>query len=439
MIHSVEIFLWGTRIGVASFAEDSDVANFEYDSNFIKSGIEVSPLFMPLSNQIYSFPSLSKQSFKGLPGLLSDSLPDKFGDAVIDAWLKSKGRSLDSLTPIERLCYVGKRGMGALEYVPSFSLDYDKNELIGIESMASLASAVLSKREDLHLDEEDATVASLLKFGTSAGGARAKAIIAINEKTGDICSGQISDRKEYSYWIIKFDDIENNGDHGEQDSKGFTRVEYAYYLMVINAGIKMNECRLKEDNGKYHFLTKRFDREEKTGNKIHMQTLGALAHLDFNVPKCCSYEKCVQVCMRLGLGNDELCELYRRMVFNVLAINCDDHVKNISFLMNKKGQWSLAPAYDICFSYKPDSIWVSEHQMTINGKSKDINKLDLLQCAKSMNISERKANTIINDVVASISRWKDYASIAKVKEEHIKSIGSLLEDSINKIKIGNVI
>lgn len=434
MIHSVEVFLWGTRVGVASFDEYSSAANFEYDKEFIKSGIELSPIYMPLSTQVYSFPALNKESFKGLPGMLADSLPDKFGDAVIDAWLTSKGRSLDSFTPIERLCYMGKRGMGALEYVPSLGPDVSKDNSIDIDSMVTLASDVLSKRKELHLDEKDVNVANLLQFGTSAGGARAKAIVTINEKTGEIYSGQINDKEDYSYWILKFDDVVNNGDHNESDSKGFTRVEYAYYLLATNAGIQMNECRIIEDHGKYHFLAKRFDREEKTGRKIHMQTLGAIAHLDFNTPRCCSYEIVSKICVRIGLQASEILELYRRMVFNVLAKNCDDHVKNIAFLMDRTGKWRLSPAYDICFSYKPDSIWVSEHQMTVNGKSKNIKKEDLIQCGKAMNIKESVANKIIQDVISSIKRWDEFARIANVKEEHIKSIGILLKEIISEFE-----
>ena len=429
MIHSAEVFLWGTRIGVVS-ANDSDAASFQYDKNFLTSKIELSPLAMPLGPQVYSFPTLNKESFKGLPGLLSDSLPDYFGDEIVKEFLRSEGRSLDSLTPIERLCYTGKRGMGALEFVPANGPRDDENETLDIEKMSKLASDVLSKREDLAIRKEDATAASLLKFGTSAGGARAKAIIAIDKKSGEICSGQIANKKDYSYWIIKFDEVENNGDYGLVDPKGFTRVEYAYFLMATDCGIKMNECRLYELNGKSHFMTKRFDRDENSGDKIHMQTLAALAHLDYKTPRVCSYEKLVQICYMIGLGQNEIEQIFRRMVFNCLAVNCDDHVKNVSFLMDKSGRWKLAPAYDLTFSYNPDSFWVSEHQMTVNQKSKEINSHDMLAAASFMNISEAKARLIIGEVKETLSCWPDYASAAGVKQGFIDSIGKMIADNL---------
>ncbi len=434
MIHTTEIYMWGTRIGIASFDDDDAAALFEYDSKFQNSGIELSPICMPLSNRVYSFPSLNRDTFKGLPGLLADSLPDSFGNAVIDSWLESNGRTRESFTPIERLCYMGKRGMGALEYVPANGPVTDENDTVDIDEMAELASMVLTNREKLVIKDKEMAYASLLKFGTSAGGARAKAIVAWNPVTGEIRSGQIAKQKGYDYWIVKFDEVEGNGDHGELDSKGFTRVEYAYYLMAKDAGININECRLLEDNNKYHFMTKRFDRDENTGDKIHMQTLGALAHLDYKTPGCCSYEKAAQICRTIHLGMDEIEQFYRQMVFNVLALNCDDHVKNFSFLMKRDGTWHLAPAYDLCFSYRPDSIWVSKHQMTINGKAKDINRNDLLKCAEAMSINHLKAEKIIAEVEMSVKRWPEFAREAKVKKQQCNEIEVLLAEIRKNIK-----
>ena len=417
MVNYCEVYIWGRRIGIVGYDDNDGVAKFEYDKVFLNSGIELSPIVMPLSNQVYSFGSLNKETFKGLPGMLADSLPDRYGDALINAWLSKQSRSLDSFSPIERLCYMGSRGMGALEYVPYNGPVDNKEEKLDIDNMLLLVSKILSNRKDIKIEDNDITMANLLKFGTSAGGARAKAIVAYNEKTGDICSGQISNKKGYGYWIIKFDDVDNNGDHNQKDSKDYTRIEYAYYLMAKSAGININECRLLNENGRYHFMTKRFDREEKTGEKIHMQTLGALGHFDYNVPRSCSYEKAAQICTLLNIGNDEVCELYRRMVFNVMSFNNDDHVKNISFLMNKEGKWFLAPAYDLSFSYKADSIWVGKHQMTVNGKSENIILDDMLKCAESMNIRELKAKRIIDEVCSAISKWEEFATKANVTDD----------------------
>ena len=426
MINYCEVYLWGRRIGIVGYANNDNVASFEYDKDFLRSGIELSPIVMPLSSQVYNFKSLNKETFKGLPGMLADSLPDRYGDALISAWLSKQNRTLDSFSPIERLCYMGSRGMGALEYVPYNGPVDNKEERLEIEKMLALASKILTNRNDLNVDVNDMTMASLLKFGTSAGGARAKAIIAYNEKTGDICSGQIANKKDYGYWIIKFDDVSNNGDHNEKDVNDYTRIEYAYYLMAKAAGINMNECRLLEENNRYHFMTKRFDRREKTGEKVHMQTLGAIGHYDYNVPRSCSYEKASQICTLLNIGNDEVCELYRRMVFNVLSFNNDDHVKNISFLMNKEGKWSLAPAYDLSFSYKADSIWVSRHQMTVNGKSENITYDDMLMCAQNMNIKETKAKKIIEEVKIAVNKWEDFANEAMVGKESKETIKNII-------------
>lgn len=421
-----EVFLWGTRIGVVSYEDDEKYTRFEYDKDFIRSGIELSPIVMPLNNRVYSFPTLNKETFKGLPGLLAESLPDRFGDKVFQSWLQINNRSLEDFSPIERLCYIGKRGMGALEYVPSTGPLNDEQEKIEINKMVEIASKILSNRKDLHLNENDINYANLLKFSTSAGGARAKAIISWNKETGEILSGQIANKKNFDYWIIKFDGLDNNGDKDVVDSKGYTNVEYAYYLMAKDAGININECRLLNDNGLNHFMTLRFDRERISGNKIHMLSLGGLAHFDYNAPRSCSYEMAANICLRLGIGNDEICELFRRMVFNVLAVNNDDHVKNISFLMDKKGVWSLAPAYDLSFSYKQDSYWVSEHQMTVNGISKDITYEDMLACAESMNINKTKAISIINKVKEVVSNWDKYADEAGVNSVNRNIVKKLL-------------
>lgn len=429
-VQYAEVYLWSTRVGIVSYDDNDFYARFEYDKDFLRSEIEISPIVMPLSENVYYFPNLDRQTFKGLPGLLADSLPDRFGDAIIDSWLESSGLNPYNFSPIDRLCYVGQRGMGALEFIPSTGPETTSDEIIEINKMVDVASKVLSRRKELHFSKEDIGYANLLKFSTSAGGAKAKAVVAINKKTNEICSGQISNKKGYSYWIIKFDEVTNNGDHNQIDSKGYTKVEYAYYLLAKLAKINMSECRLYENNGMHHFMTRRFDRKIDTGEKIHMQSLCGLTHIDYNEPRACSYELASKYCLKLGIGNDEICELYRRMVFNVLAINNDDHVKNISFLMDRSGKWSLAPAYDLCFSYNSNSKWVSQHQMTINNKSKDINYFDLLQCADSMNIKRTKAKQIIEDVASAVKNWKQIATKANVNQEYVELIDSMIDKQL---------
>ncbi|MCF0144918.1 MAG: type II toxin-antitoxin system HipA family toxin, partial [Firmicutes bacterium] len=395
---AAEVILWGTTIGTVLFNDETGFATFEYDRNFIKSGIELSPIAMPLSERLYTFPELPVNSFRGLPGMLADSLPDKFGNAVIDSWLKSRGRTPESFNAVERLCYTGKRGMGALEFVPALGPAYTENEPVEIDAMVKLAEDILSERENLHIAEGSNAMSQILQAGTSAGGARAKAIVAWNEKTGDIRSGQISAGEDYEYWLIKFDGLENNKDKEENDGPQHTRIEYAYYLMAKAAGISMSECRLYKENGRHHFMTKRFDRIGENGDKLHMQSLGAIAHFDYNSPGAYSYEQAAKAMRKLKTGKEDFSQLYRRMVFNAFALNCDDHVKNISFLMDRRGNWSLSPAYDVTYAYNPGGRWTSSHQMSINGKRSKITKVDLLACAEAMDLKTKEAEAIIRDV-----------------------------------------
>ena len=415
MIRKIDVVLWGSLIGSAF--EDGGRIVFSYDRDFADSHIEVSPLMMPLSKSVYFFPGLNEDTFHGLPGLLADSLPDKFGNAVIRNYLSSNGIPFERFGALDYLGYIGKRGMGALEFMPSTGPEFTAMEKIDVDRMVELASLVLKNRESLKIDSDDASLSQLLKFGTSAGGARAKAIIAYNEGTGEICSGQIRKGDGFSYWIMKFDDVERNGDHGLQDSKSYTRIEYAYYLMAKAAGIGMSECRLYEENGRAHFMTRRFDRNTEDGSKIHMQTLGSLAHLDYKTPRCCSYEMLVDICRRMKLQQNDIEKVFRVMVFNYLARNCDDHVKNFSFLMDKSGEWHLAPFYDITYSYNPASFWIGEHQMTANGKSKDATFDDFMECAKHMSIRKAKAKNICDEVVSALKSWGDFADIAGIDIE----------------------
>ena len=419
-----EVFLWNTKIGTVALPDDSHIATFQYDRDFVSSGIELSPLVMPLNRRQYSFVGLPEKTFHGLPGLLADSLPDRFGNTVINQWLAQQGRDPDSFNAVERLCYTGRRGMGALEFQPAIGPNNDSNAQLSVDRLVTLASEILSSRDAIHLSPEDNAMEQILQIGTSAGGARAKAVIAWNEELNDIRSGQVEAGKGYDYWLIKFDGIKGNGDHDLKDPPVYTRIEYAYSMMAKAAGIKMSDCRLYRENGLYHFMTKRFDREEGSGRKIHMQTLGAIAHYDFNNPDAYSYEMAAMVMRKLRLTYEDMEQLCLRMIFNVMTNNMDDHVKNISFLMNRQGQWRLAPAYDLTYAYDSSNRWLRAHQMSVNGKRSDITKDDLLACAAVMDISAAKCNHLIQRVQAAVSDFKKYAEISFLPEQTSDRISS---------------
>lgn len=408
------VWLWGKRIGAVSLTEGQPYARFEYDPEFVHSGIELSPFKMPLGATVYTFPELEFRSFHGLPGLLADSLPDKFGNAVIDAWLSSKGRNIDSLTAVERLCYQGKRGMGALEFVPAYGPRADVSQKIQVDELVRLANQILAVRKRVHgnfktEDLKEKSLLGILRVGSSAGGARAKAVIAWNPATGEVRSGQLDSPEGFEYWLIKFDGISNNRDKERlSDPAGYGLIEYAYYRMATDCGIKMNPCRLMKENGRNHFMTLRFDRRTG-GGKIHMQSLAALEHYDFNLRGRYSYEQAFQTIRKLGLPFEAHTELFRRMVFNVVARNQDDHVKNIAFLMDRNGTWSLAPAYDMTYNYQEGGDWTSSHQMTVNGKQDNFTLDDLIACAQNASITKREANSIIRQVVRVVAGWRDYA------------------------------
>lgn len=426
MNHTAEVFLWGTRIGIIHQDPGIPYATFEYDGAFVNSGIELSPIRMPLGRNIYEFPSLTGEPFYGMPGLVADSLPDRFGNAVIERWLSNQGKALSDFTAIDRLCYTGKRGMGALEYVPAIMDVGDIDDDINVSEMVRFASDILSNRESVILNAEDnLTYSQLVQVGSSAGGARAKALIAWNEDTNEIRSGQIGLGPGYDYWLIKFDHVSKNGDHGLEDKPEYTLIEYAYYLMATSAGIVMNPCRLYESEGDHHFMTKRFDRQN--GNKMHMQSLGALTHISFQEPGACGYELASAYMKELGLYHKEIEQFYRRMVFNCLAVNQDDHVKNVSFIMDKKGKWQLSPAYDITFSYNPANRWLRAHQMTINGKQTEIGLSDLIEAGNRMEIKERRCKDIINEVRSVVGRFSSFAEQVGIKEKTANYINSIID------------
>lgn len=423
MIHA-EVKLWNKTIGAVTQDEQSGRIRFNYTDEFIEfaapRGIQLSPITMPINRTVYDFSELADSgTFRGLPGLLADSMPDKFGNKIIRKYLEERGINDDDFGAVERLLYTGQRGMGALEYEPVSSLVKEYEDSIDLEKLVKCASDILAERENFKLNSDEVSMSQILAVGTSAGGARAKAVISWNRETNDIRSGQIKPLPGYEHWLIKFDGIQNNKDEGdlEPDPKCLTRIEYAYYLMAQDCGIPMMQSTLKEENGFYHFMTKRFDRTDQ-GEKLHMQTLGAIAHFDLkNNAGTNSYEQAGYIIRRMELGQKTLDQFFRRGVFNICGRNHDDHVKNTSFLMNKQGQWSLSPAYDLTYSYKPGGRYTNTHHLSLNGKLENHTLEDLLAFGKSLDIREGKAKAIISEVQDAISQWEKYSNLAKVPEE----------------------
>jgi len=415
-----KVQLWGRTIGAVSLEEGRDVASFQYDRAFAASGIELSPLVMPLSERVYEFPALPRNTFHGLPGLLADSLPDKFGNALIEAWLATQGRTAGNFSAVERLCYTGARGMGALEFAPAQGPKPGKATKIEIDELVRLAGEVLTHRGDLqgHFHEagKEKALRDILRVGTSAGGARAKAVIAWNRATDEVRSGQIAAGDGFDYWLLKFDGVAGNKDKELEDPKGYGTIEYAYHLMAREAGITMAECRLLEENGRRHFMTRRFDRLAG-GEKLHMQSLCALAHFDFNQAGAYAYEQALLTLRQLKLPMAAVEEQFRRMVFNIVSRNHNDHVKNILFLMNKRGEWSLAPAFDLTYSYNPSGSWTTAHQMTLNGRRDGFTMSDYEVCAKTALMKRGRAAKIIDEVQSAVKRWPEFAAAAKLSEE----------------------
>jgi serine/threonine-protein kinase HipA len=420
-----EVRLWGRTIGAVSLEDGARHSAFQYDPAFLASGIELAPITMPLSQRIYQFPSLPEESFHGLPGLLADSLPDKFGNALIDAWLATQGRQPESFNAVERLCYIGVRGMGALEFAPAKGPPLQRSAKVQLDELVKLASEVLTHRASLQVSfapgRRHEGLQEMLRVGTSAGGARAKAIIAWNRNTNEVRSGQVKAPAGFDYWLLKFDGVSANKDKELDDPKGYTVIEYAYALMAADAGIEMPECRLMEEGGRRHFMTRRFDRLGD-GGKLHMQSLAALAHFDFNSSGTYSYEQAFDVIKRLGLPMHAREQQFRRMIFNVVGRNQDDHVKNIAFLMDKAGAWSLSPAFDVTYAYNPAGLWTSRHQMTINGKSSDFTREDFEAVAQVAGLKRGKHEAILTDVMDTIKEWPRYAKTAGVLDSQRDSI-----------------
>ena len=426
MVDIARANLYGQPVGTFRWDSNRQLAHFEYADSFIGKGLEPSPILMPVrQGRIYSFSDIGRETFKGLPGMLADSLPDTYGRALFDRWLALTGRS--SGNAVETLCFLGKRCMGALEFEPAMDAPYSPDVRIELDSLVEVASEALTEKEEFGANlEEDkkAAIAEIVRLGTSAGGQRAKAIIAYNPLTGEVRSGQVEAPEGFGYYLIKLDGV--TAEAGFRETQNFGRLEYSFYRLVRECGIEMSDCSLIEENGRAHFLTKRFDRQK--GEKIHMQTLCGIAHYDYRNPRSYSYEQAFNIMRALRLPYSQAQEMFRRMVFNVVIRNQDDHTKNISFLMDKQGKWSLSPAYDMGFAYNPKGGWTAQHQMSINGKFDDITRKDLLEFARRNNIKE--AAEIIDRIAEVSSRWPLMARECEVPRPMIDAIVPNLKLSI---------
>jgi len=424
----VDVNLWGRNVGALLWDKDREMASFEYDDKFLRSGLNLSPIVMPLNNSqgtVYQFPGNKNNCFKGLPGLVADSLPDAFGSQIVNEWFASQGLSDERITPLDRLCYVGKRAMGALEFKPASSLPgLNDSTQIYINELTEMAAEVFQNRAEFQskLLNQDRKILDILKVGTSAGGAKPKAIIAWNELTNEVRSGQVKAPAGFTYWLLKFDGgVFEEHHHITDNPKGIGNIEYAYYLMAKDAGIDMMECRLLHEGDSCHFMTKRFDRTD-IGDKLHVQTLAGIAHYDRDARH--SYEQAFRIMRELHLPYPQQEEFFRRMVFNVVSRNHDDHTKNHSFIMDQNGKWRLAPAYDLCYSYNPKGRWTNRHQMSINSKQDRFTFEDLLNVAKKMGI--KGGNEIIEKAVDSVSKWDVFSKEAGVLKKHSTDIKSNL-------------
>ena len=421
MVDVAEVKIWGEFVGAVRWDNSRQLGYFQYDPKFIQKDWDLSPVKMPIAqgSQIYSFPELRKgrneteNAFNGLPGLLSDSIPDRYGNMLITAWLVQQGRPENSMNPVEKLCFIGSRGMGALEFEPAQIKTGTISYSLEMDSLVEIAKKILNEREafltNLNKDEEKAMM-GILRIGTSAGGARPKAVIAYNPKTGEVRSGQGNVPKGFEHWLLKLDGV--SGDQfGE--SYGWGRVEYAYHLMAKDCKIKMSECQLLKENGRAHFMTKRFDREDNVKN--HIQSLCGLRHFDFNDMDGYSYEQLFQTMRMLRLTYPEAEQMFRRMVFNVLATNYDDHTKNFAFILKKDEQWRLAPAYDLCFAFDSTNHWVSRQTLSVNGKRLGITKEDLMTIARDNSI--KKGEKIIDSINSVVKSWNKYAERTEVRND----------------------
>ncbi|MBN1187727.1 MAG: type II toxin-antitoxin system HipA family toxin [Bacteroidales bacterium] len=414
----IRVSIWDKLVGSLIWNEARNVSVFEYDPGFVNTGLEVSPFLMPLKEKVlYEFPNLNFNTYKGLPPMLADSLPDDFGNQIMNAWLSMEGKTVNDLLPLERLGYTGKRGMGALEYEPVLDNPKEYRGVIQLEELVDIANKVFASKQKAHFTDIDKdSLIKILHIGTSAGGARPKAILALDEENNVFKAGDILHGAGHSYWVLKLDGVTGNN---LGDPQGYGKIEYAYYRMAVDCDITMAESKLVHENNRSHFLTRRFDRREE-GDKIHMQSLSGLAAMDFKNPNAYSYEQVFTVLRRMKLPYNTFDQQFRRMVFNIVAKNQDDHTRNISLLMNKGGEWSLSPAYDIIYSNNPEGLWTNRHQLSVNGKSDNFEINDLLKVGKENNIKDAKA--IIESIIDVVSQWPEYAKDPGVDNQQIESI-----------------
>lgn len=429
MVTTAFVNIWGIRVGAIAWDDNTRLGSFEYDPSFKEKSYDLAPIKLPIDSErrIFSFSELRNiPTFNGLPGLLADSLPDNYGNKLIDAWLAEQGRPQNSMNPVEKLCFIGSRGMGALEYEPARFQKSKNTFSVKVDELVDLAKKILHEREvfnvNLNVDEKRA-LQDILKIGTSAGGMRAKAIIAYNENTGEVRSGQTRVPSGFEHWLIKLDGV---SDSKPDNPKGYGRIEMAYHNMAVDCGIKMMECRLLEENDKAHFMTKRFDREGPE-IKHHIQTFCAIRHFDYNDVFSYSYEQLFQTMRMLRLLHPQAEQMFRRMVFNILAYNCDDHTKNFAFRLKEGGVWELSPAYDVSWSFDPTSQFVSQHSLSINGKRRNITENDMLSIAKSIRVKNGKE--IINQIRDVVYKWPTYAKQTGVSTKKINKINSVLKSS----------
>jgi serine/threonine-protein kinase HipA len=417
--------MWDRLVGAVAWNDERRLATFEFDPDFLDEGLDLAPLKMPWAQARraqarFNFPGLAFETFRGLPGLLADALPDQFGNSIIDAWLARQGRTAESFSPVERLCYTGRRAMGALEFEPAVVGALDESVPVEVGELVVLARTMLDNRAGLHANlQADASDALLdiIRVGTSAGGGRPKAVIAVNDATGEVRSGQVEAPEGFDHWILKFDGVR---DSQLGEPAGYGRIEFAYHLMAAACGIEMTTCRLLEESDRAHFMTRRFDRPGH-GRKLHLQSLCAMAHFDFNTAGAHSYEQAFQIMRELRLPYPDAEQQFRRTVFNIIARNQDDHTKNIAFLMDSEGEWRLSPAFDVTYAYNPTGDWTNRHQMTLAGKREGFTREDLLTVGREMSI--KKGADIIAEVGEAVGRWAEFAIAAGVSEERAAAIG----------------
>ena len=417
MTQVIEVRIWNTLVGAVASDPTLGCYAFEYDPGWRRGGIELSPREMPTTGRdaVFAFPALG-ESFKRLPGLLADALPDDFGNGLIDAWMATHGVDKNDVTALDRLAYMGKRGMGALEFRPSTGASKESAKPLQMKSLVETARKVVQGDfgDDKHAQ---AALANIIKVGTSAGGARAKAVIAWNPRTEEIRSGQFDVAPGFEHWLLKFDGVGKDLELGT--SADYGRIEFAYSRMATAAGITLSPCRLFEENGRAHFMTRRFDRDDN--QKHHIQSLCAMAHLDYKQRATHAYEQFFILVSELGLGDQALAQAFRRMAFNVMARNCDDHTKNFSFRLQQGGRWELAPAYDITHAHNPKGEWTSQHLMSVNGKFDDIGREDLLKVADRFGVA--RANALLAEVKAAVENWTAFAAEAKLGPSTIDKVG----------------